>query len=49
VAQPANGVIAQERVVTLPADQGKWYVSVVGETNDARYREILPGSIPAVC
>jgi hypothetical protein len=41
VAQPANGVIAQERVVTLPQDGGRWYVSVVGETNDARYRQVL--------
>lgn len=41
VAQPANGVIAQERIVSLPQDSGKWYVSVVGDPQDARYREVL--------
>jgi hypothetical protein len=37
----ANGVLAEERVVNLPNDQAKWYISVVGDTNDARYNEIL--------
>lgn len=36
-----NGVLAQERVVNLPQDQGKWYVSVVGDANDARYQQLL--------
>lgn len=36
-----NGVLAQERVVALPQDQGKWYVSVVGDYNDARYGQVL--------
>jgi hypothetical protein len=40
-ADTANGVLAEERVVNLPQDQGKWYVSVVGSTTDARYNEIL--------
>ena len=39
-AQPANGVIAQERIVQLPQDQGKWFVSVVGNPQDARFSEI---------
>ena len=41
VANTADGTIAQERVITLPQDQGKWYVSVVGDPQDARYREVL--------
>ncbi|MHB8107845.1 MAG: hypothetical protein ACYDH4_10530 [Candidatus Cryosericum sp.] len=36
----ADGVLATERVVNLPNDSGKWYVSVVGDVNDARYREV---------
>jgi hypothetical protein len=40
-ADRANGVLAEERVVNLPNDQGKWYISVVGNTNDARYNEIV--------
>ena len=41
VADTTNGVIAEERVVNLPQDQGKWYISVVGEATDARFREVL--------
>jgi hypothetical protein len=41
LADTVNGVLAEERVVSLPNDQGKWYISVVGDTNDARYKEIL--------
>jgi len=37
----ANGVIAEARVINLPVDQAKWYVSVVGDTKNARYQEIL--------
>ena len=38
----SNGVLAEERVVNLPKDQGKWYISVCGRsTDDARYQEIL--------
>ena len=41
-AQEINyGVISEERVINLPNDQAKWYVSVVGNTNDSRYNEIL--------
>jgi hypothetical protein len=40
-ADTVNGVLAEERVVNLPNDQGKWYISVVGDSNDARYNEIL--------
>jgi hypothetical protein len=36
-----NGVLAEERVVNLPNDQGKWYISVVGSATDARYNEVL--------
>ena len=41
LADTVNGVLAEERVVNLPNDQGKWYISVVGDANDARYNEIL--------
>jgi len=34
-------VLVQEHVVNLPQDQGKWYISVVGDANDARYRTVL--------
>jgi hypothetical protein len=40
-ADTVNGVLAEERVVNLPNDQGKWYISVVGDANNARYNEIL--------
>ena len=36
-----NGVLAEERVVKLPADDAKWYISVVGSASDAGYRELL--------
>ena len=36
-----NGVLAQERIVKLPDDSGKWFISVVGERNDARYTKVL--------
>ena len=36
-----NGVLAEERVVSLPQDGGKWYVSVVGNANDAAYLRLL--------
>lgn len=36
-----NGVLVEERVVNLPQDQNMWYISVVGDTKDARYREVL--------
>jgi hypothetical protein len=40
-ADAVNGVLAEERVVNLPQDSAKWYVSVVGNTNDAKYKTIL--------
>jgi len=36
-----GSVTVTERVVTLPQDAGKWYISVVGDDKEARYREIL--------
>ncbi len=30
-----------ERVLQLPQDQNKWHLSVVGDPQDARYREVL--------
>lgn len=39
-ADTVNGVLAEERVVRLPNDSAKWYVSVVGDANDPRYNEI---------
>ena len=41
LADTVNGVLAEERVVNLPQDQGKWYVSVVGNATDSRYNEIV--------
>lgn len=40
-AGSTNGVLAEKRVINLPNDQGKWYLSVVGEANDAQYQKIL--------
>ncbi len=39
--EPLYGVIAEERIINLPNDQGKWYVSVVGDANDANYKKII--------
>ncbi len=41
LADTVNGVLAEERVVSLPQDAGKWYISVVGSASDARYNEVL--------
>lgn len=40
-AGSTNGVLAEKRVINLPNDEGKWYLSVVGEVNDAQYQKIL--------
>lgn len=40
-ADTPYGVLVEERVVSLPQDSGKWYLSVVGDPRDTRYREIL--------
>ena len=44
-AEPAsgaeNGIIAQERVVDLPQDSEKWYLSVVGSTENDHYKALL--------
>jgi hypothetical protein len=37
----ANGVLAEQRVVNLPNDQSKWYISVVGNANDTAYLRVL--------
>jgi len=37
----APGVIANERVINLPNDSEKWYLSVVGVDGEARYEKIL--------
>jgi len=34
------GVIAQKPTINLPQDQGKWYVSVVGDQANQQYRQI---------
>lgn len=46
----ANGVLAEERVINLPNDQGKWYISVVGDARNAQYQTILKwfGQDPAL-
>ena len=35
------GVAVQERIINLPEDGQKWYISVVGDAPDARYQEVL--------
>ena len=40
-ADTSDGVLAEERVVILPADQAKWYISVVGNASDARYNQVI--------
>jgi len=37
----ADELQTQERVLTLPQDQAKWYISVVGDAHDVQYNEIL--------
>ena len=38
VAGPAG---AEERIINLPKDSGKWFVSVIGDTNDTQFRGIV--------
>ena len=40
-ADATYGVLAEERVINLPADQGKWYVSVVGDATNVQYQTIV--------
>jgi hypothetical protein len=40
-ADAINGVLTEERVINLPQDGGKWYVSVVGDARDTQYQTIL--------
>ena len=40
-ADATYGVLAEERVINLPSDQGKWYVSVVGDAVNPQYRTII--------
>ena len=40
-ADTVNGVLAEERIVNLPQDSEKWYISVVGDESDSRYQEVL--------
>ena len=49
-AGPVNGVLAEERIINLPNDQGKWYISVVGDARNADYQMILKwfGQDPAL-
>lgn len=35
------GVIVKERIVNLPNDQSKWYLSVVGDPSDQQYATVL--------
>jgi hypothetical protein len=40
-ADAAYGVLhAEERVIDLPADQGKWHISVVGNPRSAKYQTV---------
>ncbi len=40
-AEPLYGVIAEERIINLPNDQAKWYVSVVGNSSDVNYQKVI--------
>jgi len=42
IADAEHGVMynAQERVITLPQDQGKWYVSIFGNKADPKYQSL---------
>lgn len=40
-AVPVSGVLAEDRVVNLPNDSGKWYLSVVGNARNAQYQTIM--------
>lgn len=40
-AGTVNGVLAEDRVVNLPNDQSKWYVSVIGDAKDTQYQTIM--------
>ncbi len=35
------GVLVEERIVNLPQDQGKWYISVVGQDGGQNYQMVL--------
>lgn len=35
------GVMVEERIVNLPQDQGKWYISVVGNDAGENYHKVL--------
>ena len=37
---PIGGVLTEKRIVNLPKDQVKWYISVVGSYRDRRYYNI---------
>ncbi len=39
--EPLYGVIAEERIINLPNDQAKWYVSVVGSSSDVNYQKVI--------
>jgi hypothetical protein len=38
---PSLSLAAEEKVINLPSDAGKWYISVIGEANDAQYKALL--------
>lgn len=40
-AQSNYGVSVEDRVVNLPNDGARWYLSVVGDANESQYRTIL--------
>ncbi len=39
--EPLYGVIAEERIINLPNDKAKWYVSVVGNSSDVNYQKVI--------
>jgi len=36
-----RGVIAEERIINLPNDQAKWYISVIGRKDDANFHKLV--------
>lgn len=35
------GVLAHKHIIQLPQDEGKWYISVVGNSSNSQYKQII--------
>ena len=40
ISDEMNGVISEERIVNLPQDQNRWYLSVVGDSGNKEFRTV---------